>query len=114
MVLLVAERDGVIVGTAQLRPATSPNGSHRAEVAKVLVHPSAQRQGIARRLMLALEGEALRRGRTLLVLDTRAGDGSGALYRACGYVEAGRIPRYARSSTGRLDATVLYYKELDW
>ena len=78
----------------------------------MLVHPAAQRQRIARRLMLALEGEALRRGRTLLVLDTRAGDGSNALYRSLGYVEAGRIPRYARSSTGRLDDTVLYYKEI--
>jgi len=79
----------------------------------VLVHPSAGRQGVARRLMLALEDEARRCGRTLLVLDTRAGDGANALYRGLGYVEAGRIPRYARSSTGRLDGTVLYYKELD-
>jgi ribosomal protein S18 acetylase RimI-like enzyme len=62
--------------------------------------------------MLAAEAEAGRRGRTLLVLDTRAGDVSNRLYRSLGYVEAGRIPRFARSAGGRLDDTVIYYKEL--
>jgi ribosomal protein S18 acetylase RimI-like enzyme len=112
IVLLVAEQEGRIVGTAQLHLALKANGSHRAEVAKVLVDPLCQRQGIGRALMTALEECAREEGRSLLVLDTRAGDVSNDLYRALGYVEAGRIPDYARSANGLLDATVYYYKKL--
>ena len=111
--LLVAELDGRIVGTAQLQRALRPNASHRAEVAKVLVHPDSQRLGIGRRLMLAIAELARADHRSLLVLDTRAGDPSSNLYRSLGYLEAGRIPDYARSANGKLDATVFYYKCLD-
>ena len=110
--LLVAERAGRIVGTAQLELATRVNGRHRAEVNKVLVHPDARRQGIGRRLMEAIDDLARREGRTLLHLDTREGDPANALYRRMGYVEAGRIPGWARSANGAFEATVFYYKEL--
>jgi GNAT superfamily N-acetyltransferase len=112
VVLLVAEQTDRIVGTVQLQCAMRPNGLHRAEVAKLMVHPAARRQGLGRRLMEALEIEARRLGRTLLVLDTREGDPSNALYGAMGYVEGGRIPRYALAATGELAGTVIYYKEL--
>jgi GNAT superfamily N-acetyltransferase len=110
--LLVAERDGTIVGTAQLFLAMKANGAHRAEVGKVLVHPQAQRQGIGRALMLAIEPVARRERRTLLQLDTREGDGSNRLYQSVGYVEAGKIPAFARSRNGELHTTVFYYKQL--
>lgn len=110
-ILLVAERDGRIVGTAQLHLAPQANARHRAEVAKVLVHPKFRRQGIARTLMEWIEDAAREAGRTLLILDTRAGDVSNDLYRSLGYVEVGQIPRYARSADGDLAATVIYYKE---
>jgi ribosomal protein S18 acetylase RimI-like enzyme len=112
VLLLVAEQDGAVVGTVQLQRATQPNARHRAEVCKLMVAPNAQRRGIARALMERLEREAKAEGRTLLVLDTRSGDVSSDLYRSLGYVEVGKIPRYARSSTGQLDGTVLFYKEL--
>jgi ribosomal protein S18 acetylase RimI-like enzyme len=110
--LLLAKAAGVIVGTVQLQAASSANGRHRAEIAKLMVSPRHRRQGIGRRLMEAAESAALRDGRWLLVLDTREGDPSNDLYRSLGYVEVGRIPRYARSLAGQLDATVYYYKEL--
>lgn len=112
-ILLVAERDGRIVGAAQLELAMKRNGSHRAEVNKVLVDPACQRQGIGRRLMEALEDVARREGRTLLHLDTREGDGANDLYRRMGFTEAGRIPQWARSAAGTLEATVFYYKLLE-
>ena len=99
VILLVAEQEGRIVGTVQLQPAESENGAHRGEVAKLLVHPSWRRQGIARALMMALEDEARAAGKTLLVLDTREGDPSNDLYRALGYREAGRIPGWARDAS---------------
>src|SRR5207248_7422685 len=98
IILVVAEQDGRIVGTAQLHLATRANARHRAEVAKVLVHPNCQRQGIGRALMREIETAARANGRTLLVLDTREGDAANDFYRSLGYVEAGRIPRYARST----------------
>jgi ribosomal protein S18 acetylase RimI-like enzyme len=113
VILLVAEQAGRIVGTAQLLLALRPNAAHRAEVAKVLVDPTSQRQGIGRQLMARIEEVARENGRSLLVLDTREGDPSNAFYRSLGYVEAGRIPRYARSANGDLAGTVFYYKELE-
>jgi len=110
--LLLAERNKEIVGTAQLALATRANGSHRAEVGKVLVHPNAQRQGVGRALLEAVEPVAVRENRSLLHLDTREGDGSNALYRSLGYVEAGGIPAFARSRNGDLHTTVFYYKLL--
>jgi ribosomal protein S18 acetylase RimI-like enzyme len=113
VVLLTAEQDGRVVGTAQLHRALRANASHRAEVAKVLVHPDNQRQGIGRILMREIEAIARSEGCTLLVLDTREGDAANDFYRSLGYVAAGRIPRYARSASGQLNATVIYYKELE-
>jgi ribosomal protein S18 acetylase RimI-like enzyme len=106
------EADGVLVGTAQLLLATRPNGSHRAEVAKVIVHTKARRRGIGRALMLAIEERARRLGRTTLVLDTRRGDPSEQLYTSIGYTLAGVIPRYARSADGALDPSAFYYRVL--
>jgi len=113
-VLLVARRPGTdeVLGTVQLDLANRPNGLHRAEVAKMMVHTSARRAGIGRQLLQALEAQARQLGRSTLVLDTREGDGAEQLYQSVGYQHAGRIPDYARSSDGTLHATVLYYKLL--
>ncbi len=111
-IVLVARLEGRILGTVQLDLCLKPNGPHRAEVQRLLVHTDARRNGIGRRLMLAVETEALRMGRHMLVLDTRQGDPSESLYRGIGYVEAGAIPNYALSSDGSYHATVLMYKML--
>jgi len=112
-VLLLAETDGRVSGTAQLALESRPNGLHRAEISKLMVAPAFRRRGIGRALMAALETEARDRGRTLLILDTRAGDTANDLYRSLAYIEAGRIPAYALSAAGVLEDTVLYYKTLD-
>lgn len=99
-----------IVGTIQLQLCTKQNGRHLAEIAKLMVHPKARRSGIARQLMNQAETIAKKENRSLIVLDTRLGDPSNVLYQSLGYVEAGRIPQYARSADGNLDSTVIYYK----
>ncbi|MCC7369157.1 MAG: GNAT family N-acetyltransferase [Chloroflexi bacterium] len=111
-VLLLAEEDGAIIGSAQLHLEPRANGNHRAEVAKVMVSPKARRRGLGRALMVRLEDVARRDGRSLLVLDTRDGDPSNDLYRSMGYLDVGKIPGYARSAGGSLHATVFYYKTL--
>lgn len=46
--LLVArDRQGMLLGTAQLFLTMPENQPHRAEVVKLLVHPSARRLGVA-------------------------------------------------------------------
>jgi ribosomal protein S18 acetylase RimI-like enzyme len=112
VVLIVAEQSSRLAGSVQLHYAMKVNGRHRAEIAKLMVHPDFRRQGIGRLLMDHAETVAIADERTLIVLDTRDGDPSNDLYRAIGYIEAGRIPSYARSATGALDGTVFYYKVL--
>jgi ribosomal protein S18 acetylase RimI-like enzyme len=111
--VLVAARGPRLVGTVQLDLATPPNQPHRAEVLKLLVHPTARRAGIARALMTAIEDVARAERRTLLTLDTWTGGPAERLYRSMGYVEVGVIPRYARRSlTPELEGTTIMYKEL--
>jgi ribosomal protein S18 acetylase RimI-like enzyme len=111
--VLVARSGGRIVGTVQIDLAVPPNQRHRAEVVKLLVHPSARRQGIARALMVALEAVAQAEGRTLLTLDTWTGRAAEQLYQSLGYTTVGVIPRYARGSlTPELEAATFMYKEL--
>ncbi|MCA1175589.1 MULTISPECIES: GNAT family N-acetyltransferase [unclassified Pantoea] len=108
--LLVAWQQGVIVATVMVGFSAMPNGRHRAEISKLLVHPDARRQGIARRLMQQAEQLAIEQGKTLLVLDTRSGDVATDLYLSMDWQIAGSIPLYAESTEGALDATTVMYK----
>jgi GNAT superfamily N-acetyltransferase len=110
--LLGAWIEGALVGTVTIDLATPPNQPHRAEVQKLLVHPSVRRRGIARTLMMRAEEAALASGRTLLTLDTRAGHAGELLYRQLGWTEAGRIPGYALSADGTPCDTILFWKRL--
>lgn len=112
VVVIVARLDDRVVGTAQLRLAQLPNARHRAEVAKVLVHRSARRQGIATALMREIERIAVADGRTLLVLDTIADSESEPLYMKLGWTRAAEIPRYAGMPDGELRPTVIFYRDL--
>jgi ribosomal protein S18 acetylase RimI-like enzyme len=111
--VLVARREGKIVGTVQLDLAMPPNQAHRAAVAKLLVHPSARRLGIARALMLEIEKIARAEQRTLLTLDTVTASPAETLYRSLNYTVAGVIPRFARGSlTPDLEDATIMYKEI--
>lgn len=110
--MLIARCGDRIVGSVQLQGVRWPNGRHRADVMKLLVHADFRRRGIARALLAALEREARDDGRELLVLDTRSGDGGEQLYRALGWQLAGSIPGYVRTPHGQPEATSVYYKPL--
>jgi GNAT superfamily N-acetyltransferase len=113
MVLFAAAvDDSGPVGSVQLHPAPQPNQSHRADVAKLLVHRRARRRGVAWALMRRIEEEALQRGRTLLMLDTVKGSGAERLYLSLGYVRFGVVPGHARLPHGPLDDTSFFYKRL--
>ena len=112
VIVIVARLERRVVGTAQLRLAQLPNAKHRAEVAKVLVHRSARRQGIATALMREIERIAASLGRTLLILDTIAGSEAEPLYTKLGWIRATEIPRYAGMPDGELRPTVIFYRDL--
>jgi ribosomal protein S18 acetylase RimI-like enzyme len=108
-VLVAARAAGRVVGTGQLLLPALPAARHRAEVHKLVVHSRCRGGGIGRSLMDALHGEALARGRTLIVLGTRSGGRPVAFYQRLGYRIAGVIPRYMTDADGRAhDRTTLY------
>ena len=109
--LLVAEDAQGIVGTVQVILDQPENQPHRADVAKMLVHRRARRQGAGAALMRAAEREALAEGKTLLVLDT-ADDTAARLYARLGWQAAGTIPRYALLPAGGECATTYFYRSL--
>ena len=113
IILWIATIEGQLCGTIQLHLVNKPNGSHRCEVAKLMVSPNFCRRGIGRKLMLTLEQRAIDERRTLIVMDTRQGDPSNRLYQSLGYIQAGQIPNFARSIDGKLEPTVFYFKQLE-
>jgi ribosomal protein S18 acetylase RimI-like enzyme len=112
-VLLAARLDGKIVGTVQFGLDTPPNQPHRADVKKMLVHRSARGRGIGAALMTAIEEEARRHGRWLLVLDTVPGENGHRLYLRAGWKQTGLVPDYAMFPDGRLCDTAIMWKRLE-
>ena len=110
--LLVAEDAQGIVGTVQLVLEQPDNQPHRADLAKMLVHRRARRQGLGAALMRAAEQTARECGKTLLVLDAVTGGDAARLYARLGWTRVGEIPGYALMPRGGLCSTTYFYKEL--
>lgn len=111
--LLVALAGQRVVGAVQLITDMPSNQPHRAEIAKMMVHRDARRQGIGKRLMNTALQLARDLGKDLVTLDTRSGDAAQALYSALGFEVAGEIPDYALNTDGQtFHATTYMYKRL--
>jgi GNAT superfamily N-acetyltransferase len=111
-VVFVVEREGRIAGGVQLAPCQKPNGTHRAEVQKLLVRRNARRAGLGRVLMEAAEAHAAASGWWLLLLDTREASVADGMYRASGWTAFGHVPDYARDPDGTLAGCAFFYKRL--
>ncbi len=110
--LLVAEDAQGICGTVQLILAQPENQPHRADLAKMLVHRRARRQGLGAALMRAAENMARDCGKSLLVLDAVTGGDAERLYERLSWVKVGAIPGYALFPEGGLCSTTYFYREL--
>ena len=111
--VLVAEDDaGTILGTVQVLLDQPENQPHRGDVAKMLVHRRARKQGVGAALLAAAERSALEAGKTLLVLDTVTGSDGYRLYARHGWRLCGEIPNYALWPDGRPCPTTVFYKAL--
>lgn len=108
-VLLAAETEGRLCGTVQLALAQPANQPHRADLAKLLVHPQARGRGVGARLVQAAETAARNAGKTLLVLDTASPEAE-RLYTRAGWVRCGRVPGYALLPHGGLCDTHFFYR----
>jgi GNAT superfamily N-acetyltransferase len=112
--LLIAEdAAGAILGTVQLILAQPENQPHRADVAKMLVHRRARRQGIAQRLMAAVDEVARAEGKTVLVLDTVTGGDAERLYARAGWQRVGVVPNYALMPDGAFCGTTFFTKQVE-
>jgi ribosomal protein S18 acetylase RimI-like enzyme len=113
--LFVARLDGTIAGSAQLVRPTRNNEAqaHSAQLTTSFVAPWARGHGLARHLTLAVEKEALARGARVINLDVRETQQAAIhLYRALGYLEIGRHPRYAMVD-GQFVAGLYFWKPLE-
>lgn len=111
-IIAVAEHQSRIVGTVQIGLAQKPNQPHRGDLMKLLVHRSARGLGLSRKLMEAVESEAARLGRTLLVLDTATGSEAEAIYPRFGWQRVGTIPDYALWPQGGFCDSTFFYKRI--
>ena len=112
IVLVAEEATGTIIGTVQVILAQPENQPHRGDLAKMLVHRRARRQGVGTALLTAAEQNALDAGKTLLVLDTVTGSDGERLYARHGWQRCGEIPDYALWPDGRPCATTIFFKFL--
>jgi GNAT superfamily N-acetyltransferase len=110
--LLVAEDAHGLCGTVQLIFDLPENQPHRADLAKMLVHHRARRQGLGAALMRAAEAAARECGKTLIVLDAVTGGDAARLYERLGWVRVGDIPGYALFPQGGLCSTTVFYRDL--
>ncbi|WP_344406556.1 GNAT family N-acetyltransferase [Dactylosporangium fulvum] len=101
-----------VVGTVSLAREPKPNGRHRAEVLKLMVHSAARGRGLGRALLATAERAAKDEGATLLLLDTATGSAAEHLYHAAGWTRYGIVPSYATDPGGTLEDCSFFYKRL--
>jgi len=111
-VVWVARAAEEIVGTVSLTCEAKPNGRHRAEVSKLMVHPDARGHGLGRDLLATAEAAAARTGATLLLLDTETDSPAERLYRVTGWTRYGIVPGYATDPGGTPRDCSFFYKRL--
>ena len=112
--LFVARLDGVVVGALQLHEAPK-NMESQASIGTVqsgFTATKARGYGIGRQLMVVAIDFAKAQGFTALKLDVRETQETAiGLYRSLGFVEWGRLPRYALIE-GRWVGGLYFYLDL--
>lgn len=110
--LIVAEDSQGICGTVQLILDLPENQPHRADLAKMLVHRRARRQGLGSALVRAAEATARDCGKTVLVLDAVTGGDAARMYERLGWVRVGDVPNFALMPNGDPCSTTYFYRDL--
>ncbi|MER7009142.1 GNAT family N-acetyltransferase [Dactylosporangium sp. NPDC000555] len=108
----IAEDGTGVVGTVSLALEGKPNGRHRGEVLKLMVHSVARGRGLGRALLDTAERAAAEAGATLLLLDTATGSPAERLYETSGWTRYGIVPDYAADPAGTLADCSFFYKRI--
>jgi GNAT superfamily N-acetyltransferase len=111
-ILLAAFDESTLVGTVQIPTAMPPNQSQRADIAKMLVHRSARRRGVASLLMQEAEREAKSAGKTLLVLNTVTGGDAERLYQRLRWLKQASSPITLCSPTASWCDTTIFWEAI--
>jgi GNAT superfamily N-acetyltransferase len=111
--LLVAEDEGVVLGTVQVVLSQPENQPHRAEISKMIVHTLARQQGLGMRLLSTAEQVAQQADKSLLVLDTQTGSAAERLYTKAGFTPLPPLPDYALTPDGVLAPTTIFWKRIE-
>jgi GNAT superfamily N-acetyltransferase len=112
LIVWAAQGPDGVAGTISLALEPKPNGRHRAEIVKLMVHREARGRGLARELLATAEQAASQAGATLLLLDTVTGSPADHLYHSAGWTRFGVVPDYATSPGGVLEDCSFFYKQL--
>ena len=83
---------GDLDGVVFLRPGTGPRVAHRADVLRLMVHPSAQGRGLGGRLLDAAVDHARGLGLEQLLLSARGGTTLPESYTRLGWAPVGVFP----------------------
>ena len=111
-IILGARENGKLISTVTLLLNCPENQPHRAEIAKLMTTVHKRGQGVARALVTEAEKIAVKKGRTLLNLDTAADEGAAGFYESLGFHKSGVIPDYALKPHGGLTDTIIYWKKI--
>ena len=111
-IVLGARENGKLISTVTLLLNCPENQPHRAEIAKLMTSISKRGKGVARALVTEAEHIAVKKGRTLLNLDTAADEGAAGFYESLGFHKSGVIPDYALKPHGGLTDTIIYWKKI--
>jgi ribosomal protein S18 acetylase RimI-like enzyme len=111
-IVLGARENGKLISTVTLLLHCPENQPHRAEIAKLMTSVSKRGQGVARALITQAEQIAVKKGKTLLNLDTASDEGAAGFYESLGFHKTGVIPDYALKPHGVLTDTIIYWKRI--
>ncbi|HZZ75453.1 MAG TPA: GNAT family N-acetyltransferase [Puia sp.] len=111
-IVLGARENGKLISTVTLLLNCPENQPHRAEIAKLMTSIVKRGNGVARALVTEAEQIAVKKGRTLLNLDTAADEGAAGFYESLGFHKTGVIPDYALKPHGGLTDTIIYWKKI--
>ena len=113
-ILTSQSNPATILGTIQLATIPKPTHTHRADIIKLLVSPSARRRGIGTKLMEHVESVAKKLRKEVLTLDTATNNvASMTMYRKLQWEEWGTCRGFASDSDGKRIDITFFRKDLE-
>jgi hypothetical protein len=94
--VLIAEKDGEVVGQLIMTPNSSPNHRHIVELTRGIIDPSFRGGGLALRAFEEVARKCEELGREVICLDVRAGTMAAIWWQHFGFKTFGLLPDYSR------------------